>query len=66
VQVGKPAPTPVMQAGTARHEQLEREVITRVEVPVTTREDAWALKLLNMITGLRQLLHEGMTRELYM
>lgn len=64
--MGKPAPTPAMQAGTVRHEQLEREVITWVEVPVATREDAWALKLLNMITGLRQLATEGMTRELYM
>ncbi|KAL3692413.1 hypothetical protein R1sor_006064 [Riccia sorocarpa] len=61
---GKPAPTPAMKAGTVRHVQLEVEVVTRVEIEIRTKEDAWATRLLNFISGSRQLLSEGITREL--
>jgi hypothetical protein len=44
-----------------RHEQLEREVLTRKKVPVISRNDARVLKLLHLIIGIRQLLHEGVT-----
>ncbi|KAL5056038.1 hypothetical protein RYX36_036720 [Vicia faba] len=53
-----------MKAGIARHAKLEAEVITRVEVKVQSQEDRWALKLLNFINGVNQLLFEGLTREL--
>ncbi|KAF3791399.1 Exonuclease V [Nymphaea thermarum] len=46
--------TEAMKAGSFRHQQLEEE----------SREDAWALKLLNFIYGTNQLLSKGLTREL--
>ncbi|KAL2635259.1 hypothetical protein R1flu_006738 [Riccia fluitans] len=61
---GKPEATPAMKAGTVRHVQLEVEVVTRVEIEIRTKEDAWATRLLNFICGSRQLLSEGLTREL--
>ncbi|KAL2328652.1 hypothetical protein Fmac_022079 [Flemingia macrophylla] len=54
----------VMRAGIARHAKLEEEVIKRVEVTVKSQEDHWALKFLNFINGVNQLLFEGLTREL--
>ncbi|XP_027345392.1 exonuclease V, chloroplastic-like [Abrus precatorius] len=54
----------VMRAGIARHAKLEEEVIKRVEVKVKSQEDYWALKFLNFISGVNQLLFEGLTREL--
>ena len=36
-----------------------------VEVAVSTAEDAWAVRLLDMMTGLQQLQIEGVTREMY-
>ncbi|XP_061359047.1 exonuclease V, chloroplastic-like [Gastrolobium bilobum] len=54
----------VMKAGIARHAKLEEEVIKRVEVKVKSQEDYWALKFLNFINGVNQLLFEGLTREL--
>ncbi|KAK7404680.1 hypothetical protein VNO78_05636 [Psophocarpus tetragonolobus] len=54
----------VMRAGIARHAKLEEEVIQRVEVKVKSQEDYWALKFLNFINGVNQLLFEGLTREL--
>jgi exonuclease V len=40
------------------------QVVTRVEVQVLSKEDTWAIRLLNFITGARQLQSEGLTREL--
>lgn len=57
--------TTEMQAGLATHAKLEAQVSVLVEVAVETPEDVWALKLLNTIQGIHQLLSEGMTRELY-
>ena len=56
--------TAEMAAGLAAHAKLEAETSTFVEVAVETPEDAWALKLLNTIQGVHQLLSEGLTREL--
>ena len=56
--------TPAMAAGTARHAELEAEVLERVEIEVTTQEDKWALRALNVHAGLTQLRQTGMTREL--
>ncbi|KAG6558252.1 hypothetical protein Mapa_000002 [Marchantia paleacea] len=61
---GKAEKTPAMKAGSERHLQLEVEVVTRVEIEIKTKEDAWATRLLNFISGSRQLLSEGLTREL--
>ncbi|OIW08584.1 hypothetical protein TanjilG_03260 [Lupinus angustifolius] len=64
LQIGKRKVTQAMKAGIARHAKLEQEVITRVEVKIKSREDGWALKFLNFINGVNQLLFEGLTREL--
>lgn len=61
---GRPAQTPAMKAGSVRHVELEREVVTRVDIEIFTKEDSWAVRLLNFISGARQLLSEGLTREL--
>ena len=54
-----------MKAGTERHAVLEAETAgIAVEVPIHTREDAFAVRLLNMEAGLHQLLTTKMTREL--
>lgn len=54
-----------MQAGSERHAILEAETaLDSIEVAAETREDAFAVRLLNLDQGLRQLLHEGLTREL--
>lgn len=36
----------------------------KVEVAITTREDQWAIRALNLHVGLTQLRETGMTREL--
>lgn len=56
--------TPAMTAGTRIHKVLEEEVHTTVPVEITTREDAFGLKLFNMCQGLLSLEEQGMTREL--
>eukprot|EP00899_Mesostigma_viride_P012233 jgi/Mesvir1/2100/Mv16632-RA.1 len=63
--LGKPRKTRAMAAGTARHEQLDRQLNVPVVVETLTREDEWAVKLLNMMGRMRQLRTRGMTRELY-
>ncbi|KAG6619850.1 hypothetical protein I3843_13G093400 [Carya illinoinensis] len=56
--------TKAMKAGSARHTNLEEEVVKKVKVRVKSKEDIWALKLLNFIIGANQLLFQGLTREL--
>ncbi|CAE6507015.1 unnamed protein product [Rhizoctonia solani] len=55
----------VLKKGTAVHKKLEQE-IRPIEVEITpkTREDAWGLKLLNMISNIRILIDEGCCREM--
>ncbi|KAM6594032.1 hypothetical protein CsatA_001735 [Cannabis sativa] len=53
-----------MKKGIARHAKLEEEVVKKVKVTVKSVEDRWALKFLNFIIGVNQLLFEGLTREL--
>ena len=54
-----------MKAGTKQHAVLEAETAgITVEISIETREDAFALRLLNMESGLQQLLSSGLTREL--
>lgn len=40
------------------------QVVKKVKIRVESDEDRWALKLLNFITGVNQLLFDGLTREL--
>jgi exonuclease V len=53
-----------MKQGTAVHKVLEEEVHVTVPVEITTKEDGWALRIWNIIQGLRTLREYGMTREL--
>ncbi|KLJ09376.1 hypothetical protein EMPG_15239 [Blastomyces silverae] len=61
---GRKRATPAMKQGTVVHKELEDQVHTTVPVEVMTREDGWALRLWNVIQGLRTLRVSGMTREL--
>lgn len=57
--------TPAMQAGKEAHAVLEAEIaLDSVDIPAETREDKFAVRLMNMDQKLRQLLQEGKTREL--
>lgn len=53
-----------MKKGTTIHQALEDELHTTVAVKVTTKEDALALRIWNIIQGLQTLRESGMTREL--
>lgn len=53
-----------MKKGKAVHKTLEDEVHTTVAVEIRTKEDAWALRIWNVIQGLRTLREVGITREL--
>ncbi|MED6194170.1 hypothetical protein PIB30_026035 [Stylosanthes scabra] len=53
-----------MKAGIDRHVELRNEVLKPVKVKVKSREDHMALKLINFINGVNQLVFEGLTREL--
>ncbi|KAL1866284.1 hypothetical protein Plec18167_009124 [Paecilomyces lecythidis] len=61
---GRKRRTAAMKQGSAVHKVLEDEVHTTVPVEITTKEDAWALRIWNVIQGLRTLREYGMTREL--
>lgn len=53
-----------MRQGTTVHKRLENQVHQTVSVDVATMEDAWGLRIWNVIHGLRTLRETGMTREL--
>jgi exonuclease V len=53
-----------MKQGSAVHRKLEDQVHTTVRVDVTTKEDAWGLRIWNVIQGLKMLRDSGLTREL--
>ncbi|KAK9939920.1 hypothetical protein M0R45_016600 [Rubus argutus] len=61
---GKRKVRKAMKTGSSRHAKLEEEVVTRVKVDVKSIKDSWALKLLNFMIVINQLLFEGLTREL--
>ncbi|KAL8854750.1 MAG: hypothetical protein Q9221_000533 [Calogaya cf. arnoldii] len=61
---GKKRRTPAMKQGTAVHKILEEQVHHTVQIDIRTREDKWALRIWNVIQGLRTLRETGMTREL--
>ena len=53
-----------MDRGSARHDELEREVHDVVQVEVRGREEEWGLRMLNGVVGLHELMLVGKTREL--
>lgn len=53
-----------MKEGTRLHKELEDEVHTTVQVDITTKEDAFGLRIWNLISGLRTIRETGLTREL--
>ncbi|PLB52279.1 hypothetical protein P170DRAFT_462268 [Aspergillus steynii IBT 23096] len=61
---GRKRRTPAMKTGSTIHKTLEDEIYTTVSVEITTREDALALRIWNVIQGLRMLREYGITREL--
>ena len=61
---GKKTRTAAMKGGSSLHQKLEDEIYTTVTIEITKKEDAFGLKLWNVIQGLRTLRDTGMTREL--
>jgi exonuclease V len=61
---GKKRTTPAMRQGSAVHKTLEDQVHQTISVDVQTKEDAWGLRIWNVIQGLRTLRATGLTREL--
>ena len=53
-----------MKRGSSVHKTLEEQVHVTVPVDTLTKEDAWGLRLWNVIQGLRTLRCTGMTREI--
>lgn len=53
-----------MKQGSRVHKKLEDQVHRTVEVKIVSKEDAWGLRIWNIIQGLRTLRDTGMTREL--
>lgn len=53
-----------MKEGSKLHQMLEDQVHTTVQVEIATKEDAFGLKIWNIIQGLRTLRDTGVTREL--
>jgi exonuclease V len=53
-----------MRTGSKIHQQLEDEVHTTVPIQVQSKEDRFALRMWNAISGLRCLRETGLTREL--
>ncbi|RAK87560.1 defects in morphology protein 1 [Aspergillus costaricaensis CBS 115574] len=61
---GRKPRTAAMKLGSKIHKTLEDEIYTTVPVDITTKEDALALRIWNIIQGLRMLREFGITREL--
>lgn len=57
--------TIAMKAGREHHALLEAETaLDTIQIKIQSREDAFAVRLLNLAQGLKQLMMEGITREL--
>ncbi|KAF5655798.1 exonuclease v [Fusarium heterosporum] len=61
---GRRTRTAAMKQGSKIHQKLEDEVHTTVQIDITSKEDAFGLKLWNLVQGLRTLRETGLTREL--
>jgi exonuclease V len=53
-----------MKQGSKVHKKLEDEVHTTVKIEIVQKEDGFALRLWNLVQGLRTLRDTGLTREL--
>lgn len=53
-----------MKKGSVVHKTLEEEIYTTIPVEITTKEDAWGLRIWNVIQSLRMLREYGVTREM--
>ncbi|TGO23917.1 hypothetical protein BPAE_0117g00120 [Botrytis paeoniae] len=63
-KLGRRKQTPAMKQGSAVHKVLEDQVHRSVQIEIQTKEDAWGLRIWNVIQGLRTLRETGQTREL--
>ncbi|KAF2819482.1 hypothetical protein CC86DRAFT_449873 [Ophiobolus disseminans] len=61
---GRKPRTQAMRNGSKIHQKLEDEVHTTIPVQVESKEDRFALRMWNAISGLRGLRDTGLTREL--
>ncbi|KAI0435270.1 hypothetical protein F5Y09DRAFT_293546 [Xylaria sp. FL1042] len=61
---GKKTMTVAMKGGSRVHQTLEDEVHSTIEVSIASKEEAFALRLWNIIQGMRTLRDTGITREL--
>ncbi|KAM0439050.1 hypothetical protein ACHAQK_006537 [Fusarium lateritium] len=61
---GRRTRTAAMKQGSKIHQKLEDEVHTTVQIDIMSKEDAFGLKLWNLVQGLRTLRETGLTREL--
>ncbi|CAN8102817.1 unnamed protein product [Discula destructiva] len=61
---GRKTRTAAMKGGSKVHQKLEDQVYTTVQVKISTKEDAFGLKIWNIVQGLRTLRETGSTREL--
>ncbi|KAI1824541.1 hypothetical protein F4861DRAFT_505392 [Xylaria intraflava] len=61
---GRKTKTPAMRGGSRVHQTLEDEVHSAVHVRIASKEEAFALRLWNIIQGLRTLRDTGLTREM--
>ncbi|CAI7641764.1 unnamed protein product [Penicillium bialowiezense] len=61
---GRKKRTAAMKKGSSMHKTLEDEIYTTVPVEIKTKEDAWGLRIWNVIQGLRMLREYGITREM--
>ncbi|KAF7940136.1 uncharacterized protein EAE98_000263 [Botrytis deweyae] len=63
-KLGRRTRTTAMKQGSAVHKVLEDQVHRSVQIEIRTKEDAWGLRIWNVIQGLRTLRETGQTREL--
>ncbi|KAF7942906.1 uncharacterized protein EAE97_006360 [Botrytis byssoidea] len=63
-KLGRRKQTHAMEQGSAVHKVLEDQVHRSVQIQIQTKEDAWGLRIWNVIQGLRTLRETGQTREL--
>ncbi|KAI9158196.1 Exonuclease V [Paramyrothecium foliicola] len=61
---GRRTRTAAMRQGSKVHQQLEDEVHKTVHIEISSKEDAFGLRLWNFVQGLRTLRDTGLTREL--
>ncbi|RAL60397.1 hypothetical protein DID88_000172 [Monilinia fructigena] len=61
---GRKKRTSAMKQGSAVHKVLEDQVHRTVQIDIETKEDAWGLRIWNVIQELRTLRETGQTREL--